>query len=142
MHAQRFATVNEDFYHYIVQQNSVSNIYDGTKHQQKVEVFTLLINDLRTEQKYLPYKPELDYLYIKKGLFIPLSVSAIYGRAELVEQKNAIFHSAESLIPDYKGNVYLRKNAPLRILLFVARRFPHLFKIIMRMYSKNKREIF
>ncbi len=142
MHAQRFATVNEEFYHYIVQPNSVSNIYDGTKHQQKVEVFTLLINDFRAEQKYLPYKSELDYLYIKKGLFIPLSVSAIYGGTEFVEQKNAIFRSAESLISDYKGNVYLRKNVPLRILLFVAKRIPHLFKITMQMYSKNKREMF
>lgn len=142
MHAQRFATVNETFYHYIVQPNSVSNIYDGTKHQQKVEVFSLLINDLRDEQKYLPYKAELDYLYIKKGLFIPLCICAIYAHENLSQQLDAIFHSAELLIPNYKDNAYLKTNAPLRFLLPIAKKIPRLFRTIMRMYSKNKREMF
>lgn len=142
MHAQRFAVVNKTFYHYIVQPNSVSNLYDGTKHQQKVEVFSLLINDLRDKQQYFPYKAELDYLYIKKGLFIPLCICAIYAHESPSKQLDAIFHSAKLLIPDYKDNAYLRKNAPLRILLFIAKKIPRLFRTIMRMYSKNKREMF
>ena len=105
-------------------------------------VFSLLIDDLREERQYLPYKAELDYLYIKKGLFIPLCICAIYACENISKQLENIFHSAELLIPDYKDNAYLKKNGALRVLLFIAKKIPHLFKIIMQMYSKNKREMF
>ena len=142
MHANRFAVVNQPFYHYIVQPNSVSNLYDGTKHQQKVDVFTLLISSLREKQLYSIYKTELDFLYIKKGLFIPLSICAIYANYDLSKKLSVVFQSANNLIPDYKDNYYLKKSLPLRFLLYLAKHSPYLFKTVMKTYSKNKREMF
>ena len=142
MHAQRFAVIDRAFYHYIVQPNSVSNIYDGTRHQQKIDVFSLLINNLREEQLYNLYKAELDYLYIKKGFFIPLSICAIYADSKLSKRLEPIFLSVEKLIPDYKTNVYLKKNLPLRFLLFLAKHCPILFQLAMKLYLRNRREMF
>lgn len=142
MHAQRFSVVNQPLYHYIVQPNSVSNLYDGTKHQQKVEVFSLLIKLLRDEKLYLPYKAELDYLYIKKGFVIPLSICAIYGDNKSSKQMDTIFQSVENLIPDYKNNIYFKKSIPMRFLVALAKYFPSFFIIVMKRYSRNKREMF
>ena len=142
MHAQRFAVVDKPFYHYIVQPNSVSNIYDGTKHQQKIDVFTLLINNLRDEQLYVPYKTELDYLYIKKGFFIPLSICAINTGNHLSKQLNPIFQSVKKLIPEYTRNPYYTKNLPLRFMVALAKHWPCLFKMAMKLYSKNRKEMF
>ena len=142
MHAQRFATVNKVFYHYIVQPNSVSNLYDGTKHQQKIDVFTLLINQLRNEQLYYPYQMELDYLYIKKGFFIPLSICAINTGSHPSKQLVPIFQSVKKLIPTYTRNSYFKKNLPMRFLVVLAKHFPILFRMAMKLYSKNRKEIF
>lgn len=142
MHAQRFAAVDKVFYHYNVQPNSVTNVYDSTKYQQKIDVFTLLIKQLREKQLYDAYKEELDYMCIKKGFIIPLTICAIYSDVDFSEQMNDIFRKMEKLIPDYKKNSYLRKNLPLRLLLFTAKNNPRLFRSMMRTYSKNKREIF
>jgi len=142
MHAQRFAVVNKTFYHYIVQPNSVSNLYDGTKHQQKIDVFTLLIHRLKEEHLYTPYQMELDYLYIKKGFFIPLSICAINTRSHLSKQLAPIFHSINNLIPDYTRNPYFKKNLPIRFLVTLAKHFPSLFRMAMRLYSKDRKEMF
>ena len=142
MHAQRFAVVNKTFYHYIVQPNSVSNLYDGTKHQQKIDVFNLLINQLRDEQLYTPYQMELDYLYIKKGFFIPLSICAINTENHLSKQLVPVFQSIKNLIPDYTRNPYFKKNLPMRSLVSLAKHFPRLFKMAMKLYSKNRKEMF
>ncbi|MBP5556983.1 MAG: glycosyltransferase [Bacteroidales bacterium] len=142
MHAQKFASVNEIFYHYIIQPDSVTNTNDSTKHQQKIEVFSLLIKQLMKEQMYLPYKEELDYLCIKKGVFIPLIICAIHTNKNLYREIKAILQSAESLIPGFQNNTYLKKNIPMRLLFFIAKHSPRLFRIIMKIYSKNKKEMF
>lgn len=142
MHTKKFASIDKVFYHYIIQSNSVSNIYDGTKHKQKAEVFSLLLNNLRAEGLYNEYKQELDFLFIKKGFFIPLSIYTIYAEKISKEEIRQIFNKIENLIPDYKKNGYLQKNIPLRSLLFLAQTCPKGFAAMMKMYSKNKRESF
>lgn len=142
MHAQRFAATNEVFYHYVIQPNSVSNTYDSTKHLQKIEVFSSLIKQLREEQLYLPYKAELDYLYIKKGFFIPLVISTLHNENDMSRQTKPVFDSINKIIPDYKKNPYYKKNYPLRFLVFLSEFFPHIFKTIMKQYAKNRLEMF
>ena len=142
MHAKKFASINKVFYHYIVRPNSVTNIYDGKKHKQKIEVFTLLINNLRASGLYNSYKQELDFLFIKKGFFIPLSIYVIYAKPIEKESVKMIFNSIETLIPDYKSNIYLRKSLPLKVLISLAKTCPKGFGILMRVYSRNKRESF
>lgn len=142
MHAKRFAAIDDVFYHYIIQPNSVSNTYDGTKHLQKIEVFSLLINQLKEESLYFPYKEELDYLFIKKGFFIPLIICAINNDNNTYQHIKPIFDSVEKMVPDYKKNIYYKKNYPLRILVFLAQFFPNIFRIIMKRYSQNRREMF
>lgn len=142
MHAQCFAALQEPYYHYIVQPNSVTNTYDDTKYQQKIDVFSLLLKKLKEKQLYFPYKEELDYLCIKKGFFIPLIICAIHADTNLSKQIGSVFQSVESLVPDYQSNTYLKKNYPMRFLLFIAKKIPRLFRVIMKVYSINKREMF
>lgn len=142
MHAKKFAAIDKVFYHYIVQPNSVSNIYDGTKHNQKIEVFSLLINNLRKEGLYDEYKPELDFLFIKKGFFIPLSIYAIYAKKIDRKEISRITNAIEDLIPDYQKNSYLKKSIPVRTLLLAAKTCPKGFGMLMKAYSRNKRESF
>ena len=140
MHAQRFSFIEHAFYHYIMQQNSVTNLYNENKHRQKVEVFSLLLNNLKSEQLYAAYKPELDYLYIKKGLLIPLAICAIHTNYK--QRMSEVFAAATKAIPDFWQNDYLKKNFPIRILLYLAKTMPCVFRAVMNVYSKKQPEMF
>lgn len=142
MYAERLGYIDKIFYHYIVQSNSVSNIYDSNKHLQKIEVFTLLINRLKIEGKYIDYQDELDYLYIKKGFLIPLSIYCIYNKKISREKVKEFFKTLNETIPNYRNNPYLRRNKKLSAIIKLAKNYPKCFSVLIKIYSQDRRESF
>lgn len=142
MNARRFAVVDAAFYHYVIHPQSVTSRYDPQKASQKTEVFRTLLLRLAAAGQYQAYKPELDYLFLKKGFFIPLVLEGIGPQRLAKETVRARFASLQEQIPDYQKNPYLRRDKKLALMLQTARTCPRLFAGIMKEYARGRREAF
>lgn len=128
--------VNELGYHYRIQQNSVSNIPDPDKHSKKQSMYNSLITMLKNNNLYDDYKEELDYLYIKKGLLIPILIYTINSPSF----ESNIVHS---MISDSQKigislcNSYLQNDYKSKILLSLSKYTPKLLRFFLHLIVKK-----
>lgn len=116
MHTSHIAAVDKVGYHYRIQNNSVSRRPDPTKAEQKQDMYCRLLGRLRSEGLYAAFAAELDYLYIKKGLLIPLLIKAInHPDTENAYYRQMIAQAAINNI-DIANNKYMRRDIKARLL--------------------------
>lgn len=137
MLSERVAQVPEVGYHYIIQNNSVSRRPDEQKALLKEDMFLNLIADLRSRGVYTRFAEELDYLFIKKGLLIPLLIQAInLPDTKQVEYKSLIAKALNANI-DIRSNRYFKSDVKSRLLYFVFSHFGKIASLVLRLKYKQ-----
>lgn len=133
MHSDSLAFVDKVGYHYRIQENSVSRRPDPTKAEQKQQMYSKLLSRFRGEGLYADSASELDYLYIKKGLLIPLIIKAInHPDTTTAYYRQMIAQAADDKV-EIKHNAYFRHSLPYRILLAAFRFNGRLISRLLRL---------
>ena len=114
----------------------MSNIPDPDKHSKKQSMYNSLITMLKINNLYDDYKEELDYLYIKKGLLIPILIYTINSPSF----ESNIVHS---MISDSQKigislcNSYLQNDYKSKILLSLSKYTPKLLRFFLHLIVKK-----
>lgn len=124
-------------YHYRIQSNSVSKIPDSEKHSKKQSMYNDLIYLLREKSLYSDFKVELDYLYIKKGLLIPLIIYAVNTNKFESAVISSMITKAKELGIDIKINRYLKSDIIYKCLLLGFKKCPLLMRFLFRILIKT-----
>ena len=132
MHSESVAVIDSVGYHYNIQDNSVSRRPDITKAEQKQAMYSDFIDRMRSEDLYLNFALELDYLYIKKGLLIPLMIKAINHPDTTNSYYRQMIRQAATDKVDVAHNSYLQRNTKYRLLLSAFRISGQLVSKVLR----------
>lgn len=123
-------------YHYRIQQDSVSKLPDSEKYCKKQSMYDNFISLMRNKGLYDNFKSELDYLYIKKGLLIPLIIYTINARKFDSCIIHSMINNALNINID-TNNIYLRSDFKSRCLLSCFRNHPKLMRLLLHMIMKT-----
>lgn len=137
MTAKSIARVDTPFYHYLIRPGSVCTTKDSVKYKKRLTVFSKLMAYAKQQGVYAEFKPEIDFLYIKKGYVSTLVnyvVNALEPKKEVFAEVYAVLQSE---VPDYVQNAYLKKKAALKILLYVCHSCPRVATKVLRAYAKR-----
>lgn len=137
MKAASVAYVDRPLYHYLIRPGSVTTTLQSDKYKKRLAVFGKLMQYARDHNVYDEFKPELDYMYLKKGY---LSSVANHVRNSSKPSKEAfaeIYGELLKQVPDYKRNHYYRSNIAMRILISLLRWCPSLATVVLRWYIKK-----
>lgn len=131
------AYVDRPLYHYLIRPGSVTTTLQSDKYKKRLAVFSKLMQYARTHGVYDEFKLELDYMYLKKGY---LSSVANYIRNSSKPSPatyREIYEELLRVIPDYKGNRYLKDNMVMRLLIWTLQHCPAVATVVMRWYIKK-----
>lgn len=137
MTAKSIARVDAPFYHYLIRPGSVCTTKDSVKYKKRLMVFSKLMAYAKEQGVYEKFKPEIDFLYIKKGY---ISSLVNYVTNALEPKKEVFVEIYETLIhevPNYIDNRYLKRNTILSILIYLCHTCPRLATYILRYYAKR-----
>lgn len=137
MKAASVAYVDRPLYHYLIRPGSVTTTLQSDKYKKRLAVFSKLMQYARTHGVYDEFKLELDYMYLKKGY---LSSVANYIRNSSKPSPatyREIHDELLRVIPDYKGNRYLKDNMVMRLLIWTLQHCPAVATVVMRWYIKK-----
>lgn len=135
--AKRTACVDKPLYHYLAHDESLSEVRNPKRYQDKIQSFDLLMKFAREKGLYEPDKAELDYIYLKKAYLLGI-FTYIYNEdypQTLVLSK--IYNHLLSIVPYYKRNPYYRKDYKMRLLHTLIRSFPALAKKLIPIYIRK-----
>lgn len=137
MTAKSIARVDAPFYHYLIRPGSVCTTKDSVKYKKRLTVFSKLMAYAKEQGVYESYKPEIDFLYIKKGYVSTLVnyvVNALEPKKEVFEE---VYQTLLTEVPDYKQNEYVKGKMPLKVLLYICHKCPKTSTCILRYYAKR-----
>ncbi len=135
--AKCIACVDKPLYHYLVHDESLSEVRNPKRYQDKIQSFDLLMQFTREKGLYEPDKAELDYIYFKKAYLLDI-FTYIYNEdypQTLVLSK--IFNHLLNFVPYYKHNPYYRKDYKMRLLHTLIRSCPALAKKLIPLYIRK-----
>lgn len=137
--AKRISAVPEPLYNYIIRENSLTCAKDETRYKDKLSSFSTLLKFAREKGFYDEYKPELDFLFIKKGYLITVFNYFVnnvkYNKKDLKDT----FAILKQEVPDYRKNKYLKRSSTLRSLIFLINRHPKIASRVITRYARRKR---
>jgi glycosyltransferase involved in cell wall biosynthesis len=141
MYCRRFAVVDQVGYHYRIQPESVSKQPDLTKARQKQQMYGDMLVRLRKDGLYEKYRQELDYLYLKKGLLIPLIIQAI-NRPEVESKEYRSFLDRMRCVDEVsvEGNKYYGRDCIVKVLYKGFEMCPRIMSRLLRL--KYRRDPF
>lgn len=137
MTASSIAFVEKPFYHYLIRPGSICTTKDSDKYKKRLVVFSKLMAYAKSQKVYEEFKPEIDFLYIKKGYLSSLVnyvVNALEPRNEVFEE---IYRALCKEVPLYKTNIYIQQKRALKTLISICHRTPKLATPILRCYAKR-----
>ena len=137
MTAKSLARVDAPFYHYLIRPGSVCTTKDSVKYKKRLTVFSKLMACAKQMGIYDEFKPEIDFLYIKKGYLttnVNYVINALEPRKEVFAE---IYATLCKEVPDYKQNPYLKKKFVLRLLVLICHKCPSLATRLLRFYAKK-----
>ncbi len=124
LYAQRTAQTDQPFYHYLLQDNSLSRQVNATRYLQKLSVAKRILDDSKKHGFYDNYRHELDYIYLKKG-YLMATMNYLWNvQKPQIDVINKINRTLAENVPDYTTNPYFLKQPPLRILIFLLHKMP------------------
>lgn len=137
MTASSLARVDKPFYHYLIRPGSVCTTKDSVKYKKRLTVFSKLMACAKQMGVYEEFKPEIDFLYIKKGYLttvVNYVINALEPRKEVFAE---IYDTLQAEVPNYRQNPYLKQNTVLRLLVYICHACPKLAAVLLRYYSKK-----
>ena len=137
MTASSLARVDKPFYHYLIRPGSVCTTKDSVKYKKRLTVFSKLMGRAKQMGVYEGLKPEIDFLYIKKG-YLTTVVNYVTNAQEPRKEVFAeIYDALCTEVPDYQRNPYLKKKLVLRMLVYICHSCPQLATVLLRYYAKK-----
>lgn len=134
--AKRIACIDNPLYHYLVHNESLSEVRNPKRYQEKIKSFDLLIQFARDKGFYEDDKEELDYIYLKKayllGIFTYIHNEDYPQTLTLCKLHNHLL----SYVPYYKRNAYYQKDYRMRLLHTLIRSCPALAKKLIPAYIR------
>ena len=129
--AQRIACVDKPMYHYLVHEESLSELRNPKRYLDKVKSFDLLMEFACEKGLYEANRSELDYIYLKKGYLLGI-LTYIYNAEHPLQLTVCKMHEhLLSYVPYYKQNPYYRADFKLHLLHTLVRRCTRLaFKVL------------
>ena len=137
MTAKSIARVDKPFYHYLIRPGSVTTTKDSVKYKKRLMVFSKLMAYAKEQGVYDGLKPELDFLYIKKGYISSLVnyvTNALEPRKEVFAE---IYQALLAEVPDYKKNIYLQRSKAVQMVIRLCVFCPKLATPMLRFYAKR-----
>ena len=132
MHTRRIAVVDQVGYYYRIQQSSVSRRPDPDKAFIKLRVHNELMQLFSHQNLYKPFKDELDYMYIKKALLIPLITEAINSNKPRIGEL-----LTRSEVKDIVSNKYFKTDRKKQLLYFMFQKCPTLLSLALKLRYKH-----
>lgn len=137
MKARSVAYVDRPLYHYLIRPGSVTTTKQSDKYRKRLAVFGKLMQYAKSHGAYDEFKPELDYMYLKKGYLSSVANYIRNSSSPQAETYREIYQELLTQVPDYKENVYYRKNRVMRMLVGMLRCCPSMATIALRWYIKK-----
>ena len=137
MKARSIAYVDRPLYHYLIRPGSVTTTLQSDKYRKRLAVFGKLMQYAKSHGVYDEFKPEIDYMYLKKGYLSSVANHVRNSRRPSHEAFAEIYAELLRQVPDYRCNTYYRRNFLMRTLVQLLRRCPVLATIAMRWYIKK-----
>ncbi len=101
-----------------------------------------LLDFAKTHHVYDKYKPELEYVYIKKGYLIATVNYIINVRRPQVKILREIYSDLITIFPKYTTNTLYKKHLFLRILVIFLHRMPRtagvVFYPVLKVFASEK----
>lgn len=135
--ATRIACVDKSLYHYLVHDESLSEVRNPKRYQDKIQSFDLLMQFAREKGLYEPDKAELDYIYLKKAYLLGIFTYIYNEDYPQTLVLNNIYNHLLSYVPYYKRNSYYREDYRMRLLHTLIRTFPALAKKLIPLYIRK-----
>lgn len=135
--ATRIACVDKSLYHYLVHDESLSEVRNPKRYQDKIQSFDLLMQFAREKGLYEPDKAELDYIYLKKAYLLGIFTYIYNEDYPQTLVLNNIYNHLLSYVPYYKCNSYYREDYRMRLLHTLIRTFPALAKKLIPLYIRK-----
>ena len=135
--ATRIACVDKSLYHYLVHDESLSEVRNPKRYQDKIQSFDLLMQFAREKGLYEPDKAELDYIYLKKAYLLGIFTYIYNEDYPQTLVLNNIYNHLISYVPYYKRNSYYREDYRMRLLHTLIRTFPALAKKLIPLYIRK-----
>lgn len=137
MTAASIAYVDKPFYQYLIRPGSVTTTKDSTKYQKRMAVFDKLMQYAKDRQVYDEFKPEIDFMYLKKGYLSSVTNYIVNSTDPNPAVYETIHDRLVELIPDYRSNKYYKKNSTLRLLNWMLRNMPRLATKAIRFWAQK-----
>jgi glycosyltransferase involved in cell wall biosynthesis len=135
--AQSSAHVDKPFYHYLIRANSIVTTKNPTKYKKRITVFNKLMDFAKNKGVYEEFKPEIDFLYIKKGYLVSAFNYVMNVDKPCKEELKRIQQEVEQLIPGYRQNCYFCQNKAARFSDFMVGTMPSLALLLVPVYVKH-----
>ena len=135
--ATRIACVDKSLYHYLVHDESLSEVRNPKRYQDKIQSFDLLMQFAREKGLYEPDKAVLDYIYLKKAYLLGIFTYIYNEDYPQTLVLNNIYNHLLSYVPYYKRNSYYREDYRMRLLHTLIRTFPALAKKLIPLYIRK-----
>lgn len=140
MTAQSIAYVSKPFYQYLIRPGSVTTTKDSNKYLKRLAVFDKLMQYSKNHLVYDEYKPEIDFMYLKKGYLSSVINYVTNSSKPNPKTLDGIYQVLVSQVPDYRSNQYYKQNKTIRMLVWIIRHVPHLAIPTIRVWA-NKNNI-
>lgn len=138
MKAGSVAYVDRPLYHYLIRPGSVTTTLQSDKYRKRLRVFSKLMAYAKEHDVYKEYKPELDYMYLKKGYLSSVANHVRNSSKPSREAFEEIYDELLKQVPDYAECHYYREDFAMRALVFLLRRCPSLATPALRYIIKKK----
>ncbi len=141
MKASSIAYVNKPLYQYLIRPGSVTTTKDSAKYKKRLAVFDNLMRYAKEHQVYDDFKPEIDFMYVKKGYLSSVTNYIINSSEPEFEVYEEIRKHLVGLIPDYESNRYYSRNIALRLLVWMLHWTPLIATKAIRLWVKKNNVI-
>lgn len=133
---QRIACTNKPLYHYLIHNESLSEIRNPKRYIDKVKSFDLLMQFAREKSFYQNDKEALDYIYLKKAYLLGI-LTYIYNE-DYPQQLTLckLYNHLLSYVPYYRENRYYHTDYKLRLLHTFIRQCPRLAIKVLPWYIR------
>lgn len=133
---KRIACIDKPLYHYLVHDESLSEVRNPKRYQEKMKSFDLLIQFAREKDLYEADKAELDYIYLKKAYLLGIFTYIYNEDYPQTLTFCKLYNHLLSYVPYYKRNAYYHKDYRMRLLHTFIRSCPALAKKLIPVYIR------
>lgn len=137
MKASSVAYVDRPLYHYLIRPGSVTTTMQSDKYKKRLAVFGKLMQYAKSHGVYDEFKPEIDFIYLKKGYLSSVANYIRNSKRPQAATYREIYDELMKQVPDYKDNTYYRGNKVMQMLFVLLRCCPSMATIALRWYIKK-----